>query len=217
MGPMHGRLLAALVAVAGVALAADPRRDAEMSPISGAPAEPRRHFRLRHPAELAPAEAERIYRIVRGALAGGYAGSGAAVARDYPRWRRYNSAPYLSSSHGNHYLNNYGNAAASAYGRFEKAGRLPVGAVIAKDSFSVTETGGILLGPLFVMEKMPAGFNPASGDWRYSLIQPDGTLLGRTNGEGAERVAYCVACHLAAERHDHLYFVPEAYRARPPD
>jgi len=65
---------------------------------------------------------------------------------------------------------------ASQIARFEAAGRLPVGSVIAKDSFSVTETGGILLGPLFVMEKMPAGFNPASGDWRYTLIQPDGRI-----------------------------------------
>lgn len=69
--------------------------------------------------------------------------------------------PYLSATHGNHYIDKYANQTGRAYGGGK---RLPVGSVIAKDSFSVTETGGILLGPLFVMEKMPAGFSYVSGD-----------------------------------------------------
>ena len=88
--------------------------------------------------------------------------------------------------------------------------------MIAKDSFAVTETGGILLGPLAVMEKMPPGFNYASGDWKYSLIQPDGTILGETNGVNSHRVEYCIGCHLAAEKQDHLYFVPGKYRISNP-
>ena len=31
--------------------------------------------------------------------------------------------------------------------------------------------------------------------------------------EDAERVEYCIGCHLAAEHQDHLFFVPEDYRA----
>ncbi|NIR27773.1 MAG: cytochrome P460 family protein [Gammaproteobacteria bacterium] len=190
-------------------------KDIEMSPISGPPEQPRRHFRLRSPAELTPSDASGYYDIIRGALSNGYGRSGLSAARSYQRWRRYNRAPYLSSAHGNHYLNNYANATASAYGGYEKAGELPVGSVIAKDSFAVTRTGGILLGPLFIMEKMPAGFSYVSGDWRYTLVQPDGTVLGRTKGEGAERVQYCIGCHLAVEDQDHLYFVPEPYRLAP--
>jgi len=190
------------------------RQAMEMSPISGPPDEPRRHFRLRYPAELTPDEAAARYEIIRGALRRGYARSELPAASSYQRWRRYNRAPYLSSSHGNHYLNNYANDAARAYGKFEEAGVLPVGSVIAKDSFAVTQTGGILLGPLFIMKKMPAGFNYASGDWQYALVQPDGTLLGETNGRGSERVEYCIGCHLAVEDQDHLYFVPRDYRVR---
>ena len=119
-----------------------------------------------------------------------------------------------AATHGNHYINNYANGVANPYRKFEQAGRLPVGSVIAKDSFSVTETGGLLLGPLFVMEKMRKGFNYVSGDWKYSMIQPDGTLMGETNGRGSQRVEYCIVCHLTVEHQDHLYFVPKDTRVQ---
>ncbi len=188
--------------------------DVEMSSISGPVEEPRRHFRLRNPAQLSDSETSTIYAIAKASLALGYARSGVGAAQEYPRWRRYNTVPYLSATHGNHYINNYANDVARGYGRFEAAGKLPVGSIIAKDSFSVTETGGILLGPLFLMEKMPEGFSYASGDWKYTMIQPDGTLMGETNGRGSERVQYCIGCHLAVEHQDHLYFVPEQVRRR---
>ena len=109
-------------------------------------------------------------------------------------------------------MNNYANPRALAYGEFEAAGRLPVGAVIAKDSFWVTNSGGILLGPLFIMEKMPKGFSDVSADWKYTLVRADGMFFGETNGPGAKRVEYCIACHLARERYDHLFFIPMGSR-----
>ena len=186
--------------------------DVEMSGISGDPDAPRRHFRLKDPENVSPKEAQNVYEVALQALGPGYTRSGNPTARDYRNWRRYNNAPYLSSRHGNHYLNNYANETARAYGEFEKAGKLPVGSVIAKDSFSITETGGILLGSLFLMEKMPQGFNYVSGDWKYSVIKPDGRLFGETNGKGSGRVEYCITCHLTVEQQDHLYFVPREYR-----
>ncbi len=105
--------------------------DVEMSKISGDPAQPRRHFRLVNPARLAPERATEIYSIIRQALQGGYARSGNATASSYQTWSRVNTAPYLSATHGNHYLNNYVNATGAAYERFEKAGKLPVGTIIA--------------------------------------------------------------------------------------
>lgn len=206
----------ALVAV-GMILAGAPAQqsgDVEMSDISGDQEAPRRHFRLRDPASLTSDEAEGIYRIALKALADGYARSGALSALSYLGWRRYNSVPYLSSTHGNHYVNHYANETARDYGSGK---RLPVGSVVAKDSFSVTASGGILLGPLFLMEKMPAGFNHVSGDWKYSLIQPDGTVFGETNGIGSQRVQYCISCHLAVEGQDHLYFVPAEHLAKQTD
>jgi hypothetical protein len=205
------------LAAAGIAcgsVLAQQKAEVEMSEISGDQGAPRRHFRLREPADLAPGEAQRIYEIALKALAVGYAQSRDPSAVSYSEWRRYNSVPYLSATHGNHYINNYANQIARAYGSGK---RLPVGSVIAKDSFSVTETGGILLGPLFLMEKMPAGFSYVSGDWKYSLIQPDGTIFGETNGTGSERVQYCIGCHLAVGAQDHLYFVPPKLRIKTTD
>lgn len=186
--------------------------DVEMSAISGSPEQPRRHSRLRNPERLTSQEAQRIYDIALPSMKLGYSGSGDPSAGVYRSWQRFNTTPYLSATHGNHYVNNYANEIAADYGRFESAGTLPVGSVLAKDSFAVTRTGGILLGPLFLMEKMPAGFSPVSGDWRYSEVTPDGELLGRTGGPGARRVGYCIACHLARESFDHLYFIPEDRR-----
>lgn len=197
---------------ASVPVEAQEGADIEMSNISGSIDKPRRHFRLRNPADLMPKEAAEVYDVIVSALKAGYKRSGHAVAQAYQGWKRYNTAPYRSVSHGNHYLNNYANPVAKAYGAFEDAGRMPVGSIIAKDSFSVTTSRGIVLGPLFIVQKMPAGFNHVTGDWKYTEILPDGTLLGETNGEGAERVEYCIACHLAVEKQDHLYFVPKAYR-----
>lgn len=186
--------------------------DVHFGTISGSVEQPRRHGRLRSPGRLEPAQAESIYRIVADTLARSYARSGHPVALSYRAWTRFNRVPYPSSAHGNHYLNNYANPVAAAYGRHEDAGTLPVGAVIAKDSFAVTGTGSILLGPLVAMVKMPPGFNYVSGDWKYIQVLPDGTVTGETRGPGAERVAYCIACHLARESTDHLYFVPPAAR-----
>lgn len=201
-----------LILVTGANFEPATAAEIEMSPISGDIEKPRHHFRLRNPANLTPQEAAYVYDIIEDALAAGYKRSGHAAAQVYQGWRRYNTAPYLSVSHGNHYLNNYANSPAQAYGTFEEAGTMPVGAIIAKDSFSITETRGIVLGPLFIMEKMSAGFNYVTHDWRFTQILPDDTLLGETNGHGAERVEYCIPCHIAAEKHDYLFFVPQEYR-----
>ncbi|OGA36003.1 MAG: hypothetical protein A3G80_10570 [Betaproteobacteria bacterium RIFCSPLOWO2_12_FULL_62_13b] len=205
-------LLVAALDLAGPAPAVAQDSDVEMSKISGDPTAPRRHFRLVDPAKLSAQRASEIYAIIRLALQGGYSRSGSAIAGSYQGWRRVNTAPYLSATHGNHYLNNYVNDIGAAYGRFEKAGKLPVGSIIAKDSFSMTRGGEILLGGLFVMEKMPGGFNDVTDDWKYTLIQADGTLFGETNGTGSKRVEYCIACHLARKHQDHLWFLPKPYR-----
>ena len=209
-----GCVLAGLtLGLAGPAIEAGERL--QTAQISGDPDKPRRHFRIRRPARLAPAEAEETYRQLVDELVAGYAPTGHPAARDYRNWRRYNSAPYLSATHGNLYINNYVNESGRAYGNFENAGILPVGTIIAKDSFVVERNGDVRPGPLFIMEKMPKGFNYVSGDWRYTQIMPDGVFFGETLGEDAERVEFCIGCHLAVEQQDHLFFIPGPYRVAP--
>jgi len=179
------------------------------------PQKPSRHFRVERPAGLSGADALTIYNRILDDMVAGYRLSGMAFVDSYRTWRRYNTVPYRSAQHGERFVNNYNNDAAKSYRHFEAAGEMPAGAVLVKDSFAVTKRGDVFSGPLFVMEKMPQGFNLASGDWRYTMIMPDGSLFGVTNGEGSDRVEFCVTCHkLAGDQKDQLFFIPERYRVR---
>ncbi len=178
-------------------------------------ARPTGHFRVDRPADLDDADALTIYQRIRTDMAAGYAESGFEEAQEYLHWRQFNTAPYLSSDHGARYLNNYGNDAALSYGQFEEAGQMPEGALLAKDSFEVTARGDVVTGPLFLMEKMHAGFHEEARDWRYTMIMPDGRLFGRTGGTNSSRVEFCIECHReAGEEDDELFFLPEEYRKR---
>ena len=181
----------------------------------GQTAQPKRHFRVERPADLSNAEALTVYTQVLDEMAGGYRLSGLPSAGDYRRWQRYNTVPYRSATHGERFVSNYANALGRDYGRFEDFGALPTGAILAKDSFAVTARGDVFAGPLFLMEKMPTGFDPAARDWRYSMIMPDGSVFGISKGQGREKVAFCVTCHQAAgDENDHLFFIPEPFRRK---
>lgn len=174
---------------------------------------PAEHFAVGDPAELSDADAEHIYRRLTDDLRNGYRLSGHPVAGAYQAWPRFNRSPYRSATHGERFVNNYANGLGRAYGAFERAGLMPVGTIVAKDSFTVTADGDVLPGALFVMEKMARGFNPESRDWRYTMIMPDGSVFGVTKGENSDKVQFCMSCHRrAGAEHDHLYFVPPAYR-----
>lgn len=183
-----------------------------LAQISGDPEKPRRHFRVKNAARLSEEEAARIYGELVEEIYRGYGAGTKETTPLYRDWGIYNSAPYRSATHGARYVNNYANDIAKDYGRYEAAGTFPVGSVLAKDSFAVSKDGTVDIGPLFLMEKMPPGFNRVSGDWRYSMILPDGRFFGETKGRGARKVEYCIGCHLAKEDQDHLFFVPEEVR-----
>ena len=144
-------------------------------------------------------------------LAKAYGESGLAIARDYQEWKLYSTSPYQSATHGSRYVHNYSNE--PAYGRFEDAGAMPKGAVMAKDSFTVSAKGQAKIGPLFIMEKMGSGFSPATDDWRYTMVMPDGSLFGQTKGKASEQMQFCADCHLATDT-DSLFFMPEEVRRK---
>ncbi|MFQ5954688.1 MAG: cytochrome P460 family protein [Kiloniellales bacterium] len=176
---------------------------------------PQRHFKVRRPAILSDAEALIIYDQILDELVRGYGLSGLGPASAYANWRRYNKTPYRSATHGNRYVSNYANAVAATYGEYERSGTMPQGSILAKDSFAATTRGEVTIGPLFLMEKMQPGFNPMTGDWRYTMIMPDGSIFGITNGEGSMRVKFCADCHkVAGAAQDYRYFVPRNYRRK---
>lgn len=173
---------------------------------------PRRHFRLKNPANVSNKQAENIYANLRKSMARGYASSGLKPAKSYQKWQRYNTVPFQSAAHGRRLVNHYANAKAHAYGKYENAGILPVGSIVAKDNITVMDENKIYAGALLLMEKMPSGFNYVSGDWRYTMVMPDGSVFGITNGAGSAKVKFCIGCHLAVEHQDHLHFPPDKYR-----
>ena len=163
--------------------------------------------------ELTAAEAQKAYDCILSEMRQAYAKSGLAVASAYPKWKRYSKVAYQSATHGARFVQNYANDAAKSYGRFEKAGKMPAGAYLVKDSFSVTKDGKIGVGPLFVMRKMAAGWNPASGDWKYAMVMPDGAFFGETKGKNAANMKFCIDCHIAvAEDQDSMMFMPKEFR-----
>ena len=87
-------------------------------------------------------------------------------------------------------------------------GTMPVKSVLAKDSFIVGQDGRIAVGPLFVMEKRPAGFSQVASDWHYAMVMPDGVIR-----QNAALQKFCNTCHRrAGAGNDHLMFLPLPYR-----
>ncbi len=161
---------------------------------------------------LSDAEGVAAGDCIRPALFRIAAGSSEAQLRDSVGWTRIGTQFYRSE-HGR-YIEVATNALAAGYRRFEDGPPLPVGAVIKKHSFRAFQSGAIRPGPQFLMEKMPPGYDPRVGDWRFTLIADTGATVGETRGRGGEKVEYCVACHRSARRQDFLFFIPPDYRAK---
>ena len=162
-------------------------------------------------ADVSAEDARAAYASLLGKLEAAFDASAEPGAAEYRGWTNYSSAPYVSATHGGRLVNNYGNELAANYGKYEEAGTFTEGAIIAKDSISVAG-GKTRIGPLFLMEKMQAGFNSDYGDWKYTLVRPNGKTMGVTNGKNSNGVQFCADCHIAVEDQDHMFFLPEEYR-----
>ena len=60
---------------------------------------------------------------------------------------------------------------------------------------------------------MGKGFLKASDDWKYTLVMPNGKIVGKTNGRGSANVKFCYECHMSvAEDRDSMMLIPEEFR-----
>lgn len=170
------------------------------------------HIAIEDPADLSKNEAKKIYKDLKARMATAYSMSDLSEIRGYQSWKVFNDAPFISATHGQRYVNNYANAVAINYAILKEGEELPVGSVLAKDSFTVTGDGRVFPGAMFGMEKLAEGANPQTADWRYFMVIPDGSIVGDTTGENPHLMAYCHDCHLAVEDRDFTFFVPDEYR-----
>lgn len=174
---------------------------------------PEGHFRTFHPADVPPERAESFYGNLRRTMADGYSEAAEPSARNYQAWQRFNSAPYLSSTHGDRFVNNYGNALAADYGAALPGKPMPAGAILAKDAFAVTDEGTVFAQSLFLMEKLGQGRSPEFADWRYVMITAAGEIYGDSmDPETSEKVTFCHDCHKDVADQDYLFHVPEPFR-----
>ena len=190
------------------------RTSCSLSRAAISPPRPTGYFGPEDGIALNDEEARRLYGCAKAAMAANYRKADVAAVAGYQVWTNYATTPYVSATHAQRYVNNYVNEVASAYGKYESLGALPVGAVVVKDSFSVNPDGVVTIGPLFIMEKVAhvAGTGYPS-PWRFTMIMPDGWVFGTTGGPGDANVAFCADCHGAvADTHDSLYFLPPQYR-----
>jgi hypothetical protein len=81
-----------------------------------------------------------------------------AAFKQYKDWKKVNTAPVLSATHGNRYVFTYLNKTAEPAGL---RGRFPFpkGAVLAKESFEGQDGKPGPHGPLFIMEKRGEGYD----------------------------------------------------------
>jgi hypothetical protein len=145
-----------------------------------------------------------------------YGDSGLDEAESFVDWPNVARVPYESGTHGGRLVTNHVNPEGEeAYREYEDIDEMPVGGIAAKPSFTISPQGEALLGPLFLMEKMEAGWNAESGDWRYTSVMPDGTIAVRTLDVNDEQAVTCAQCHMAmGGDQDSLLFLPEEYRAQ---
>ena len=88
----------------------------------------------------------------------------------------------------------------------EARGPLPVGSILAKESFNVNKKGEMQKGPLFFMTKVAAGGDAAKyGDWFYAAVQPNGK-------EMKIKQEFCHGCHGAYDTQDSLGYPSEEVR-----
>jgi len=145
------------------------------------------------------------------------------VGADYATaFRKLNTEPFKSPTHGKRWVNTWVNDAA--YQAFvDGAEEFPVGSIVVKESFESDDSGEMteVRGPIFVMEKRDEGYAPDEGDWWYALhwAEVPPSWQDRVGGEQvywrgkSPKVDYCAGCHDNLDYADHIGGVPEDVRA----
>ena len=117
---------------------------------------------------------------------------------DWRHWEKTTPEPYLSREHGNSWVTIFFDDQA---GTLEQSanGEFLICAKIVKVHY--TSLSGTTLRKLFLMAKMPAGFDPDHGDWWYGNFNATGGVAMIEQGV----VGACIACHQRASSLDYVF------------
>jgi hypothetical protein len=165
------------------------------------------------PVTVPDDEMQALYDCLKPLMLDAYGPGDHAASGEWGDWERFSTRAYVSGTHGGRFVQNYANdVGAEDYGKFEDVDAMPGGSVLAKPSFTVDARGEAALGPLFLMEKMADGWNADTADWRYAMVNADGSTFGVTGGQNSDGMMFCHQCHTAGQDADYLLFLPEEFR-----
>jgi len=159
-------------------------------------------------ADLTTEQVVGLYDCIKEKLQEGYAKSGDARTKDYTGWKVTATAPAAPGTHSKRFLYTFANDVAfDEYVKYEEErGPMPVGSVLAKESFNVNKKGEVKHGPLFFMTKVAAGGEAKDfGDWVYAAYSPKGKPMKITQ-------KFCHGCHGGYEDQDSLGYPDEDVR-----
>ncbi|MBC01270.1 MAG: hypothetical protein CML67_17195 [Rhodobacteraceae bacterium] len=162
-------------------------------------------------------EAAKVYHCLEKELHAGYLQGDkrwipSEFVTDYRSWKAASDFPAAPGFHGERYLVTFVNPVGEAeYMQFKEENvTMPAGSVLAKESFTVNDAGKVSKGPLFLMQKVAEGSSPATGDWYYMAITPDGLPMTM------DVVSACSDCHQGNfGQRDGLGYPLEEARAKP--
>lgn len=157
-------------------------------------------------------EIDRLYDCLKDNLAKGYGKAGHEIGANFRSWNlTQNGIGPAFAGHGDRFLLTYANDIAfNDYVKYRDEGgfSMPVGSVLAKESWKVNKEGKPQRGPLLIMTKLKAGEADEFGNWLYSGVSP---------GSGKEfKVSqkFCHDCHGVFEDQDALGYPAEDVRLK---
>ncbi len=142
-------------------------------------------------ADFTQAQIDALYECVRDELPAAYGAGDNEVAAQYRDWEAAATGPAAPGFHGGRFLNTFVNEVGYAeYIRYEdddEAFEMPVGTVIAKESYTLRD-GAPRIGPLFIMTRAATADFAETDGWVYSAVQPNGNPMGISQ-------SFCHDCH----------------------
>lgn len=164
------------------------------------------------PYEISGEKLIALYEKERPGLIADYQSQGNAYAKAYTSYRTASTLPANPGVHSGRYMMTYVNDVG--YDKYVEfgAGPMPIGTIIAKESFKIRPNGDFFPYTLFIMEKVGVEITPETGGWIYDRIYRDGKPAG-ANQE------FCHSCHVAFSNQDSLGYPVNIARIgyEPPD
>lgn len=154
-----------------------------------------------------------LYECLKDAMAEAYASGDNAVGKEYRSWTVTGTRPGFAGTHSDRFLLTWANpVAAEQYMKYASDGAdMPVGSILAKESFDVSvKKGQAVIGPLFIMTKVGTDKAPETDGWLYEAVQPNGKMMKFPQ-------AMCHDCHVAWEAQDELAYPLEEVRISAPN